>query len=325
MSRLKQFLRRRQNKEVSLEPEEKDDEDKPVEATRGLRRILSTFILYYPLGSYQRALNWTLIDKRKHEANNKSESNDSSSSKHILLKEKAFRSRMGYFLSISILQSIGLSIVFTAPISLPWIFNVVIPFSIDLLPFGLADFIRSFISGILNFLSPLAFVVDIFYVFTNLTATYNPMYFYGSTLFLLKALGLTDVDPFSSPENSEFQGNSMTELLATTFLTKYNAIAEIITPLIILVSSLIAFFLVFRRARVVIFEILTEKDEKSRIRKSKRKLLGYYMDKGYSDVIYEKNRISETSKLKKFAWLAKWGPLIAFILPIILAISFIFL
>jgi hypothetical protein len=325
VSRLKQFLRRKQNTEVSLEPEEKDDEDKPVEPTRGLRRILSKFVLYYPLGSYQRALNWTLTEGNKQEVNTEGESIDSPSSKHILIKEKAFRSRMGYFLSISVIQSIGLSIVFTAPISLPWIFNVVIPFSIDLLPFGLADFIRSIISGILNFLSPLAFVVDIFNVFTNLTATYNPMYFYGSTLFLLKAIGLTDVDPFSSLENSEFEGNSMSELLATTFLSKYSAITEIITPLIILVSSLIAFFLVFRRARVVIFEILTENDEKTRIRKSKRKLLGYYMDKGYSDVIYEKNRISDTTKLKKIAWFAKWGPLIAFILPIILAIVFIFL
>ena len=319
MSRLRKFLRRRQNKEVSVEPEEKDDEEKPVEPTRGLGRILSSFSLYYPLGSYQRALKWTLTDGKKKEVDTKSESSDSSSSKHILIKEKAFKSRMGYFISISVIQSIGLSIVFTAPISFPWIFNVVIPFSIDLLPFGLADFIRSLISGILNFLSPLAFVVDIFNVFTNLTATYNPMYFYGSTLFFLKGLGLTEYGPESR------QDSSITELLATTFLSKFSAINEIITPMLIFVSSLIAFFLVFRRAKVVIFEILTEKDEKTRIRKSKRKLLGYYMDKGYSDVIYEKNRMSETSKLKKFAWFAKWGPLIAFILPIIMAVTFIFL
>ena len=320
MLRLKQFLKRKRDNEVSLEPEEKDDEEKPVKSTRGLRRILSSFLLFYPLGSYQRALNWTLKDGKKKEANTKSESSDFSSSKHILIKEKDFRSRMGYFLSISVIQSLGLSIVFTAPISLPWIFNVVIPFSIDLLPFGLADFIRSLITGILNFFSPFAFIVDIFNIFTNLTATYNPMYFYGSTLFLLKGLGLTEHGPES------LSGSDMrSELLATTFLTKVSAIGEIVIPLLILVSTLIAFFLVFRRARVVIFEILTEKDEKTRIRKSKRKLLGYYMDKGYSDVIYEKNRISESSKLKKFAWFAKWGPLIAFILPIILAITFIFL
>lgn len=319
MSRLKQFLKRKQIKKGSLEPEEKNDEKNLIKPTRGLRRILSSFLLYYPLGSYQRALNWTLTDENKQEVNTKKGSSDFSSSKYILIEEKAFRSRMGYFLSISIIQSIGLSIVFTAPISLPWIFNVVIPFSIDLLPFGISDFIRSLISGMLNFLSPLAFVVDIFYVFTNLTATYNPMYFYGSTLFLLKGLGLTEHGPES------LAGSSMSEILATSFLTKYSAITEIITPLIILVSSLIAFFLVFRRARVMIFEILTEKDEKTRIRKTKRKLKGYYMDKGYSDVIYEKNRISETSKLKKFAWLAKWGPLLAFILPIIMALTFIFL
>lgn len=320
MSRLRKILRKSQKEKNSPEDEDKLEEEKPVEPTRGLRRILSSFLLYYPLGSYQRALNWTLTDGKKKEANTESESSDFSSSKHILIKEKAFRSRMGYFLSISVIQSLGLSIVFTAPISLPWIFNVVIPFSIDLLPFGLADFIRSLITGILNFLSPFAFISDIFNVFTNLTATYSPMYFYGATLFFLKGLGLTEQGPES------LAGSAMrSELLATTFLTKVSAIGEIVTPLLILVSTLIAFFLVFRRARIVIFEILTEKDEKTRIRRSKRKLLGYYMDKGYSDVIYEKNRISETSKLNKFAWLAKWGPLIAFILPIILAISFIFL
>ena len=135
----------------------------------------------------------------------------------------------------------------------------------------------------------------------------------------MKGLGLAEEGPDS------LAGSDMkSELFATTFLTEFSAIEEIVAPLVILVSTLIAFFLVFRRARVVIFKILTEKDEKTRIRKSKRKILGYYMDKGYSEVIYEKNRISDTSKLNKFAWFAKWGPLLAFFLPIILAITFIF-
>ena len=313
MSRLKKFLRR--NKEEDSSADEVKEE-KPVTPTRGIRRYLAIFSLYYPLGVFQRALDWSFEDQS-------SETQDNPP-KRIILQEKPFTTRFRYLLVRTIIQTVSLSIVFTAPISLPWIFNVVIPFSIDLLPFGIADFVRSIINLFLDFLSPLEFIVDIIPIFSNLTATYNPMYFYGSTFFLLNALGLTDVDFATITAESNFEGNSMSEFLAASYLTKFASITEIITPLLVIISSAIAFFLVFRRARTVIFEIQGEKEESKKITKFKRTLLGYYLDRGYSEVIYSKDRVSDSKNLRRIGWLSKWGPLFAFVIPILLALVFIF-
>ena len=313
MSRLKKFLRR--NKEEDSSADEVKEE-KPVTPTRGIRRYLAIFSLYYPLGVFQRALDWSFEDQS-------SETQDNPP-KRIILQEKPFTTRFRYLLVRTIIQTVSLSIVFTAPISLPWIFNIVIPFSIDLLPFDIADFVRSIINLFLDFLSPLEFIVDIIPIFSNLTATYNPMYFYGSTFFLLNALGLTDVDFATITAESNFEGNSMSEFLAASYLTKFASITEIITPLLVIISSAIAFFLVFRRARTVIFEIQGEKEESKKITKFKRTLLGYYLDRGYSEVIYSKDRVSDSKNLRRIGWLSKWGPLFAFVIPILLALVFIF-
>ncbi|PWI48561.1 hypothetical protein CEE45_05835 [Candidatus Heimdallarchaeota archaeon B3_Heim] len=316
MSRLKKFLRRNKQDNSSPDDHKVAEEEKPVTPTRGIRRYLSTFSLYYPLGVYQRALDWSLEDQHFVA--------EESRSKRIVLEEKPFKTRFRYLLVRTIIQSVSLSIVFTAPISLPWLFNVVLPFSIDLLPFGIAALIRSIINSFLDLLSPFEFIVDAIHVFSNLTATYNPMYFYGSTYFLLNALGLIDVDIPTMMAGSSFEGSSMSEFLAASYLTKFAAIKEIITPLLVIISSAIAFFLVFRRARTVLFEIQGEKEESKNIAKFKRKLLGYYLDEGYTEIIYSKNRVADSKTLRRIGWVSKWGPLFAFVIPILLALVFVF-
>jgi hypothetical protein len=315
VSRLRNFLRRK-NPEASLTEEVSEEEkEKPVKPTRGIRRILSTFSLYYPLGVYQRALDWSFESD--------SSAIDNKKVNKIILSEKPFNRRFRYLAIRTFIQSVSLSIVFTAPISLPWIFNIVIPFSIDLLPFGIADLVRSIINTILDLLSPFGIILEIIPVLSNLTATYSPMYFYGSTFFLLNALGLTDVDISTMMAESDFEGRSMSEFFAASYLTKFTEIKEVITPILIVVSSAIAFFLVFRRARTVIFEIQGKKEEKKNIRNFKRKILGYYLDKGYTEVAYSKNRVSDSKNLRRIGWLSKWGPLFAFIIPILLAVIYI--
>jgi hypothetical protein len=149
------------------------------------------------------------------------------------------------------------------------------------------------------------------------------MYFYGSTIFLLNALGLTDVDFNTIIDGSNFEGNSMSEFLAASYLTKFAEITEIITPLLVLISSAMAFFLVFRRARSVIFEIQGEKEETKNIKKFQRTLLGYHLDQGYMEIDYSKDRVSDSKNLQRIGWLSKWGPLFAFVIPIGLALVYI--
>ena len=330
MSRLKSFLRRSKKSESSEEDEQatkEEDESKPLKPTRGWRRVLAFFMLYFPLGKYQRALDWHLVDSSPPITNETNETNESTvNSKVINIREKSFRSRFGYFCSRTILQSVGLSIVITAPISLPWIFNVVIPFSIDLLPFGLSDIIREIINGILVILSPLEVVVDIIMVVSNVFGTVNPIFFYGQTLWMLKMLGITDIDVFEPSENSEIQvTESMVGLLANHYQSKFALVQSFIAPLLILLAFSISFFLIIRSARSILFEIQSEKEQMKNIEKVKRTLIGYYLDEGYSQAEYTENRIATSTKLKWLARITKYGPIVSVILPISLAIIFVIL
>lgn len=350
MSHLKLFLRRskvsealndsHEEKDQTTRKEEDGDSPKLPKPARGWRRVIAIYKLYFPLGMYQRALEWHLdpvmtsvdktneVPKSKNRENTNEHKNGTEKEMLIRVKEKPFRSRFGYFSTRTILQSVGLSIVFTAPLSLPWIFNVVIPFSMDIfLPFGLADLVRGIIAWIINFFSPITLIIETIMVFSNVFGTYNPIFFYGSTLWLLKFLGITDIEVFenlSSPENQS--SRSLIELLATQYQSKFLFIQNIIVPFLILVTGTISFFFIVRRARFILFEIQTEKGQAKTIEKIKETFISYYLDEGYSKVEYTENRIaSDSPKMKWLAFLTKYGPIVSVLLPISMAIIFVVL
>lgn len=315
MSRLKLFLQRLRKLDEKAD-EEKEEVIKPA---RGWRRMITTFFLYFPLGIYQRGLDWELEEISSPTANTDELNQTSSNNKTIHISEKPFRSRFSYLASRTILQSVGFSIVFTAPISLPWIFNIVIPFSIDLLPFGLAEFIRDIISIILTFLAPFSVITDIIMIISNFFGTANPIFFYGSTLFFLQMIGIADTDVFKKFENIETNG-SMIELMGYHFQSKFALIQEIVAPLLIVIAGSVSFFLVLRSARKVIFEVQTEKEQENNIKNIKKTLISHYLDDGYSQVEYTENRISSSKKLTWIARVTRYGPIVSVILPIFLAI-----
>ena len=317
MSRLKLFLQRLRKSDEKTD----EEEEETIKPARGWKRMITIIFLYFPLGMYQRGLDWEL--KGKSSPTNTDESNQTiSNNKVILIREKPFRSRFSYLASRSILQSIGFSIVFTAPISLPWIFNIVIPFSIDLLPFGLAEFIRDIISNILAFLAPFSMIADIIMVISNFFGTANPIFFYGSTLWFLSWIGIIDMDVFEDFANPETNG-SMIELMGYHFQSKFDLIQEILAPLLIVIAGSVSFFLVLRSARKIIFEVQTQKEQEKNIKNIKKTLISHYLDDGYSKVEYTENRIASSKKLTWLARIIKYGPIISVILPISLAILFI--
>ncbi|MHA1945509.1 MAG: hypothetical protein ACW97W_05320 [Candidatus Hodarchaeales archaeon] len=313
--------------------EEESTSTKPVKPGRGWRRVLAIFKLYFPISVYQRALEWKLISVTPSTPNNVIENDNANNAnetmengKVIHIQEKSFRSRFGYFITRTILQSFGLSIVFTAPFSFPWIFNVVIPFSIDLLPLGLSDIIREFINTILVLLSPFKVIVDIITIISNIFGMYNPIFFYGSTLWILTMLGFADIEVFKAFNNTENLGTgSMLELLANHFQAKFGLIQSFVIPFLILVAGSISFFLVIRRARSILFELQTEREQSKNIEKIKRTLISYYFDEGYSKVEYTEKRIISSTKLVWLARITKYGPIVSVILPISLAFMFIIL
>jgi hypothetical protein len=272
---------------------------------------------------FQRGLDWQLEDSQSPTTDESVQT--SLNEKKIFICEKPFRSRFGYLAARTILQSIGFSIVFTAPISLPWIFTVVIPFSIDLLPFGLAEIVRDIIVSILTFLKPLSVFVDIIMVISNFFGTANPIFFYGSTLFLLYMTGIINFNPFEEVNNSETNGSaSMVELMGNHFQSKFAIVQEILAPFLLLVVCSVSFFLVIRSARKVIFEVQTEKEQDKNIKNIKKTLISHYLDDGYSAVEYTENRIASSTKLIWLARITKYGPIVSVLLPIFLAILFVF-
>jgi hypothetical protein len=340
VARFKLFRRRSKNKKTSTSEEEQivdeEEEKKPPKPARGLRRIISYFKLYFPLGTYQRSIKWQLEDPTvtiNHESDSGSEIQILSENKKskerqkiILVEEKPFQTRFSYFLTRTFLQSFGLSIIFTAPLSLPWIFNVVIPYSIDLLPLGLADLLKEITKSILSLLTPLEIVVDVIMNLSTIFGTYNPIFFYGTMLWFFTWLGLSDAEFLDSIENIESTGTgSMIEVLANTFSAKFTLIQSVIVPFVIIIAGTISIFLVVRRARTILFEIQSEKEQKKNVDKVKRSLISHYMDDGYSEVEYIENRIGTSTKLKWLAGIIKYGPIVSVILPISLAIIFIIL
>ncbi|UCE12303.1 MAG: hypothetical protein JSV04_08880 [Candidatus Heimdallarchaeota archaeon] len=328
VSRLKQLfqkLKKSQESEETSVDEQDIAESEPPKPARGWRRVLVIFKLYFPLGTYQRALDWHLVTSSDSLISTDSNANQESNNlKIIQIQEKSFRSRFVYFCSRTILQSVGLSIVLTAPISLPWIFLVVIPFSIDLLPLGLSDMIYAIINTILQFLEPLSWIVDVVNIASNFFGTYSPVFFYGSTLWFFTMLGITDIEVFEAIENSEGGTASMIELMGSHFQSKFTLIQDFIIPFLLLVAGSISFFLVVRRARSILFEIQTEKELTKNIEKTKRTLLSYYIDEGYLQAEYAENRAASSGRMKWLARLTKYGPIVSVILPIFLAIIIIF-
>lgn len=327
VSRLKQLfqkLRKSQESEKTPTDGQENSKTEPLQPARGWKRFLVIFKLYFPLGTYQRALNWhlvTLSDSTTNTDNNTSQM--SNSTKIIQIQEKSFRSRFGYFCSRTILQSIGLSIVLTAPISLPWIFLVVIPFSIDLLPLNLSDIIYAIIDTVLQFLEPFSWIVDVVNIASNFFGTYSPVFFYGSTLWFFTMLGITDIEVFEAIENSDGGSASMVELMGSHFQSKFVFIQDFIVPFLLIIAGSISFFLVVRRARSILFEIQLEKELKKNIEKTKNTLISYYIDEGYSQAEYTENRAASSRRMKWLARLTKYGPIISVILPIFLAIIII--
>ncbi|MHA2247078.1 MAG: hypothetical protein ACXADY_19190, partial [Candidatus Hodarchaeales archaeon] len=59
------------------------------------------------------------------------------------------------------------------------------------------------------------------------------------------------------------------------------------------------------------------------IEKTKRTLIGYYLDEGYSQAKYTENRVSSSSKMIWLARITKYGPIFSVVLPIALAIGFV--
>ena len=84
-----------------------------------------------------------------------------------------------------------------------------------------------------------------------------------------------------------------------------------------------SFFLVIRRARGILFEVMTTKEEIKHREKVRKVFLKYCKEGTYTEINYSKRRLSESRKTTIFSNLVKYGPLVSMIFPALIAIFII--
>ncbi|MFW9997095.1 MAG: hypothetical protein ACFFD4_33940 [Candidatus Odinarchaeota archaeon] len=128
-------------------------------------------------------------------------------------------------------------------------------------------------------------------------------------------------DPFSSTNGTPTSTGYFLQYIQRKFQLGFSSA----TSILLIISCFVSFFLVIRRARGILFEVMTTKEEIKHLEKVRKVFLKYCKEGNYEDIDYTKNRLSESKKTKIFANLVKYGPMVSMIIPAILAILFVLL
>jgi YegS/Rv2252/BmrU family lipid kinase len=297
----------------------------------GKKLFLAKLAYLNPISNYKRGLDWTHIkeneiatEQSKAEIKRKDESIDES--KYLYVKEKHFSKRFSFFLLRTFFQTFSVSIAFTAPITFPWFFDIVFPNFLALIPPEIGTFFQELITTIQSFFVLPPWVESLIRFFMDLSAIFNPFLAFSGLMILFHELNLIPdadfIDPFKSIEGIP----TSTGYFLESIQRKFNFDFSSAMLLLLIVSSCVSFFLVIRRARGILFEVMTTKEE-IKHRENVRKVFLKYCKEGpyYHDIDYTKNRLSESKRTKTFANVVKYGPLISVIIPAILAILYILL
>jgi hypothetical protein len=277
------------------------------------------------ISKYKRGLKW---DEKQL---NGSETLEDIDSKHILkntiidIQEKRFRIRFSYFLILTLLPSLGLSIVISAPITFPWLFEFVIPDIMALIPAFLANIIRNIINSIQSFLAIFSWAEPIIDFLMQIAATFNPFLVYMAVIYILNSTEIVQDEYYEDPLADLSNLPSSVDFFASDFQMKFGLSFSEMVVFLFLISFFISLFLVMRGEKWIMYELLTTKDEKEYLEEVEKAFIGYYKDKGYDEVNYIESRVSESPKLNFFAYLVKFSPIISFVIPAVLAVIFLIL
>lgn len=241
------------------------------------------------------------------------------------IKEKSFQKRLLLFLLRTFLPTLGLSIAMTAPITFPWLFEFIIPDIMISIPPFIKEIIQNtvdFFQSLLSWFSWLEPVIDFL---MQLSATFNPFLVYVVIIYVLNETEIIHDEHYEDPFNDLSNIPSSVDFFAADFQRKFDLSFSEMALFLLIISFCILIFLVIRREKEIMFEFLTLRDEKKYLEKIAKAFIGYYEDKGIEEVNYIKTRFSESPKLNVLSYLVKLSPILSFVIPVILAIIFIFL
>ncbi len=294
----------------------------------GKKLLLAKIAYLNPISNYRRGLKWNQYkDKEINGEQSKDKGQIIEESNNLYVREKHFSKRFIFFLLRTFFQTIGVSIAFTAPITFPWFFDIVIPDFLDLIPPEITAFIHRLIDTIQSFFTPLTklfpWLEPLIRFMMDLSALFNPFLVFSLFMIIFNRIGILSdeefIDPFKSIEKIPTSTGYFLESIQKKFRVDFSSA----TLLLFVVSSFVSFFLVIRRARGILFEVMTTKEEIKHLEKVKKVFLKYCKEGTYTDINYTRNRLSDSRKTKIFANLVKFGPIVSMIIPGLLAILYI--
>ena len=157
----------------------------------------------------------------------------------------------------------------------------------------------------------------------DLGAIFNPFLVFSILMIAFNRIGLVPDEEFQDPFSSTNGLPTSTGYFLESIRNKFRFDFSSATVILLIVSSFVSFFLVIRRARGILFEVMTTKEEIKHLEKVRKIFLKYCKEGTYTDIDYSKNRLSESKKTNIFSNLVKYGPMVSMIIPAVLAILYI--
>ncbi len=297
-----------------------------TEPYTGKKLFLAKLAYLNPISNYKRGLDWNHIkEKEIVEEQSKDDLKSNNESNNLNVKEKHFSKRVLFFLLRTFFQTVSLSIAFTAPIVFPWFFEIVLPNLLALIPPEVGYFVQELINTIQSFFVLPPWVESLIRFFMDLSAIINPFLVFSGLMILFKNLDWISEEDFHDPFTSTNGTPTSTGYFMESIKKKFSMDFSSATLILLIVSTFVSLFLVIRRARGILFEVMTTKEEIKHLEKVRKVFLKYCKEGTYTDINYSKNRLSESKKTNIFANLVKYGPIVSLIIPAILAILFILL
>ncbi len=298
----------------------------------GKKLLLAKLLYLNPISNYKRGLDCNHIqniEPVEEQSKDESKSIDgnidvNNNENYLDIKEKHFSKRVIFFMLRTFLQTFSLSIAFTAPIVFPWFFDIVFPNFLALIPPEITVFINELIAAVQSFFEPLNQLIPwlepLIKFFMDMSAIFNPYLIFSMLMIFFNWIGALSDEEFEDPFSSANGRPTSTGYFMQSIRKKFSFDFSSATVLLLVISSFVSFFLVIRRARGILFEVMTTKEEIKHLEKVRKVFLKYCKEGDYTEIKYSKNRLSESKKTKIFSNLVKYGPMVSMIIPALLAI-----
>jgi hypothetical protein len=198
----------------------------------GKKLLLAKLAYLNPISNYKRGLEWNHIkEKEIVEEQSKDEIERNDESNNLYVQEKHFSKRLKFFLFRTFFQTVSLSVAFSAPITIPWFFDIVFPNFLALIPPEITALIQGLIKAIQSLFTPLDLLIPwlepLIRFIMDLSAIFNPFLVFSILMIVFNRIGMLSdedfQDPFSSTNGSPTSTGYFLETLRNKFSLDFSS------------------------------------------------------------------------------------------------------